>query len=121
VEAPAPARSYIQLVDAPSPGNSSHTVQFGVRRETFMRFTKYGLKTSIAQFYDIVQNGLILAEHAFRGLNRPMMRGNDKNADESIVVYSWKPSYDSEWIGDPFSGKMLRLTPPNDRVFTVIV
>ena len=112
---------YFTTVDAPSPQDQTITVRFGVRHETFQQYSKHGLKTFIGQFYDIVQNGLIVAEHAFRGLNRPMMRGEDTHADQSFIVYSWKPVYNSEWIGDHIFGKIERLPPPEGQVFVVIV
>lgn len=113
--------SYFDVVDAPSPDDPSKTVRLGIRRLTFHRYRDLGFATGIAQYYGIVQDGLIVAEHAFRGVQRPLMLGNDTNADQTVVVYSWRPEFDCEWSGYPWDGNVVRLEPPSNRVFVVLV
>jgi hypothetical protein len=114
--------TYFDVVEAPSPTDPKQTVQFGVRRATFRAFGKFGWKTPVAQFYGIVQEGLILAEHAFRGLNRPMRYDDSMEADRNIVVYSWCPVSDYEWTSEPYSDpKPTPMPPPIGTVFVVLV
>lgn len=60
---------YADVVEAPSPQDPNTTVKFGIRSETFQRHARRGLATAIAQHYGIVQGGMILAQHVFRGLS----------------------------------------------------
>lgn len=113
---------YFDVVDAPSPESPSSTIKLGVRHETFQTIVKFRQATALAQYYDIVKIGIIVAEHAFRGLMRPLMHNGDMRADESVLIYSWKPQYDSEWTGTPYTGSIIRLIPPPaGRVFVVLV
>ena len=113
--------SYFQIVPAPSPTNPESLIQLGVRHETFQRNVRLKLSTVIAQYYGIVKDGLVVAEHLFRGVMRPMMREQDTHADESVLIYAWRPASDYEWEGDPFRGRLRALAPPPDRVFVVLV
>ena len=117
-EQPAP---YFDFVAAPSPSDPSRTVKLGMRQLTFHRFRDLGFAAGIAQYYGIVQDGLIVAQHAFRGLQRPLMLGDDTNADQPVVIYSWRPEFDCEWSGYPWDGTVVRLEPPPHRVFVVLV
>lgn len=112
---------YFEFVDAPSPEDPSQTVKLGIRPFTFRRFVDLGFATGLAQYYGIVQDGLIVAEHAFRGLQRPLMLGDDMNADQTVVIYAWRPQFDCEWSGYPWDGNVVRLEPPPNRVFVVLV
>ena len=81
---------YADIVDAPSPTDPQNTVKLGVRNTTFQQYTGRGLFTAIAQYYGIVQGELFSAQHAFRGLSRPLALGEDMDADQSVVVYTWR-------------------------------
>jgi len=81
-----------------------------------------GWITPLAQFYGIVQEGLIVAEHAFRGLNRPMRYEENMEADQSIVVYAWAARNDYEWLGPPYSnGEPTPKPALPGRIFVVLV
>jgi len=87
----------------------------------FRQFTNRALLTPIAQYYGIVQNGLVDARHAFRGLNRPLAVAANMKADQDVVVYSWRPKCDWEWSGTRFEGIPVPREPRIWRVFVVLV
>ena len=115
------AGPYFEILEAPSPENPAQKVNFGVRYEFFRRYIGLGLGSSIAQYYNIVRNGLMDARHAFRGLERPLMHNGDMDADRTVIIYSWRPKTDWEWRGDRFSGEVVSVEPPANRVFVVLV
>jgi hypothetical protein len=122
-----PVGSYRDIVEARDPGNHALVVKLGLRKESFEQFSHHYLFTAVAQYYGIVQDGVLAAIHAFRGLKRPLMHGDDKEADKTVIVYSWRPEHDFIWIGSRFgdgSGRehypVQRTSPPN-RVLVVLV
>jgi len=121
VRVAGPIGPYFEIVEAPSPENPAQTVHVGVRHDTFRRHAAFGLRSAIAQYYGIVQDGLMGARHAFRGLVRPLMHNGDMDADRTVVIYSWRPQTDWEWRGDSFSGHPVPVEPPAFRVFVVLV
>lgn len=112
---------YADITDAPSPVDPRNTVKLGVRSSTFRAYGQRCMATAIAQYYGIVQDQLGFAKHVFRGLKRPLMLDADENADEAVLVYTWRSVFDCVWDGDPFHGSPRTLTPPPGRVFVVIV
>jgi hypothetical protein len=113
--------TYVEIVEAPSPQDVTRIIKLGVTHDTFKRNASHKLATTIAQYYGIVRDGLIVAEHAFRGLKRPLLHGDDPHADEPVYVYAWRPVHDYEWTGYRTGGKILASDPPADRVFVVLV
>lgn len=79
-----------------------------------------GDSTLIAQFYELVIHGTILAKHVFKGLQRPLRTDGDSKADEQMLIYTRKPTYDAVWIGGR-NGYPKRVNAPPGKVFTVIV
>ena len=69
----------------------------------------------------IVQDGMGLSKHLFRGLKRPLMLDADTDADQGVLVYTWRSLLDYVWEGTPYSGSPKLLIPPPGRVFVVIV
>ena len=49
------------------------------------------------------------------------MLGDNMNADESVLVYTWRSSVDFEWHGTPQDGYPVERIPPAGRVFAVVV
>jgi len=96
-------------------------VKFGVRQGTFQQYAALSLRTPIAQYYGIVQDGLFQTQHVFRGLNRPLLHDGDMKADETVLVYTWRSPIDWEWAGTPQYGRPLPVDPPPGRVFVVLV
>ncbi|ODB94973.1 hypothetical protein A3194_20125 [Candidatus Thiodiazotropha endoloripes] len=80
-----------------------------------------GLSTYLAQFFEIVDTGLIDPAHVFKGLKRPMFCGDDRNADAEKHAITWDPGFDAIWIGNRFKGLTRRTAAPKDRVFVSIV
>jgi hypothetical protein len=116
-----PLGPYADTIEGYSQFDPEKVVRFGVRCETFQVMTRWGLATAVAQYYGIVEDHLIEARHAFRGLNRPLMYGGDMEADEKFIIYSWRPQFDYVWVGDRFKGNPEKRTPPPDLVFVVLV
>lgn len=112
---------YFDVVEAPSPIDPSQTVKYGLRRATVQAFGRAGWKTPMAQFYGIVQDGLISAQHAFRGLNRPMSYENNMEADQTILVYSWAPSIDYEYLGEGDACDLAEIKPSPGKAFVALV
>jgi hypothetical protein len=116
-----PIGPYRDVVEARSPLNLALVVKLGLREDSFQQLLRNNLATAVAQYYGIVQDGLLHAVHAFQGLKRPLMHGEDMEADKSIIVYSWRSDVDFVWSGSRFSGNPVRKTPPPNRVFVVLV
>lgn len=116
-----PAGPYFEIVEALSPEDYHRIVHVGVRYDTFSRHAAAGLKSAIAQYYGIVRNGLTNPTHAFQGLKRPLMHNGDVDADRTVVIYSWRPRIDWEWMGDRFSGQAISREPLPNSVFVVLV
>jgi hypothetical protein len=112
---------YRDVIDAPSPYDPEKSVKLGLTAETFSLYSGHKLATAIAEYYGIVQDGILFARHAFKGLKRPLMLDDDVHADANVVVYSWRPHLDYEWSGTPFEGTPEPKTPPPERVFVVLV
>jgi hypothetical protein len=109
-------------VVAPSPDDWRRTINVGVRTDTFQQYAGRGLATVIAQYYGIVQSGLFSAQHAFKGLNRKLLDEEDVQAEEKIVIYSWRPLADYVWQGSSSNGVPVRVVPPpRGKVFVVLV
>jgi hypothetical protein len=49
------------------------------------------------------------------------MHNEDMKADETVLIYSWKPADNYEWTGDSATGIIVRLEPPANQVFAVLV
>jgi len=112
---------YFDVVDAPCPTDPNSTIRIGIRQERFQYFKDFGLRTAVAQYYGIVRPGLILARHVFRGLKRPLMLGGNMSADKNVLIYSWRPLWDYEWMGTPDQGYPTTKNPPLYRVFVTLV
>jgi len=102
-------------------GVDPYPVKLGITPEQLGAYSGRGQKTALAQFFDVVTNGLILARAIFKGLERPMCCDDDMDADERKLVYVLRPKFDAEWSGDRFNGGPARRAPPPGRVFLVIV
>lgn len=112
---------YVDIVEARDPVDPVLVVKLGLREESFRQFLHHNLFTPVAQYYGIVQDGLLSAVHAFKGLKRPLMHGEDIKADRNVIVYSWRSEVDYVWTGSRFDGSPIRKTPPPNLVFVVLV
>lgn len=121
-----PVGPYKDLVLVPSPAETDrvlhreHFVRMGVLTTTLRRMVEFNLATAIAQYYGNVQEGLMFADdvvHLFKGLERPLMDGENMQADRDMLMYSWVPGWDWEW--DRSSQLPKPRTPPAERVFTI--
>lgn len=75
----------------------------------------------LGQYHGLVQGGLLGARHLFRGVKRPFSLGDDMNADQKVLVYSWKPRWDWVCRGGRSGVYPVNLEPPEGYVFTVLV
>jgi hypothetical protein len=112
---------YVEVVEARAPDNPVLVVKLGLRDDSSSQVLHHNLRTTVAQYYGIVQDGLLNARHAFKGLKRPLMHGEDMEADKSVIIYSWRAEFDYVWTGSRFDGKPVRKSPPANRVFVVLV
>jgi hypothetical protein len=112
---------YVDIVEARDPIKQALVLKLGLREDSFQQNVHNVLATPVAQYYGIVQDGCLNAIHAFRGLKRPLMHGDDKEADKSVIVYSWRAEVDYVWSGSRFNGNPVPKIPPPNRVFVVLV
>jgi hypothetical protein len=121
MEAQTSTGPYSELVQAYSSQDMAQLITIGLTKEFYLKHTRLGLLSFRGQFYGIVRAGMVLAQHCFQGLQRPLMHLGDMQADQSVSVYTWKPYDNYEWIGDSVRGTIIRLAPPSDSVFAVLV
>jgi hypothetical protein len=113
---------YLDIVEARDPLNAALVVKLGMHGDTFQQIVHNGQKTVVAQYYGIVQDGILAAVHCFEGLKRPLLDADEKkDVGKSILVYSWRPEIDYEWSHSRFDGNPIPKTPPPKRVFVVLV
>lgn len=112
---------YIEVVGAYSPHDHTRGITVGLLADVYQQYTRRALRSVQGQFFGIVQPGLALARHCFMGLNRPLMHRDDMHADQAVFVYSWKAPDDYQWTGDSHTGTIVRLAPPPNQVFVVLV
>lgn len=94
--------------------------KFGIVVKQLGKCATRGQGAALAQFYNIVAPGLILAKHIFRGLNRPLFAKGNMGADSEKLIYSRKPKWDYEWKDGPTGGPEKKGPLPG-RVFVTIV
>lgn len=112
---------YVHIIEARSPENHLSHVKVGIIQSSMTDNVGHALSVKCAEFYGIVQEGLVDAVHAFRGLNRPLLHGDDMEADKRVVAYSWRPKFDYVWSHGRFHGNPTPRIPPNHVVFVVLV
>ncbi len=112
---------YVEVIEARSPENPLSIIKLGVGQNSFQQLLHHKLLTPVAQYYGIIQPGLLPAIHCFRGLQRPMMLGDDMEADQHVLVYSWRPEMDYIWTGSSFNGKPTPKPTPLGIVLAVLV
>lgn len=112
----------LYTTDAKYPNlDSVDDARIGIEASEIGKVAKYNLSVVIAQFFGIVGPGMIISQHIFQGLKRPMLLGENMGADKDMFVYSWKPQQDCIWDGSPHSGKIKKIAAPPNKVFVVIV
>ena len=84
-------------------------------------FANRGQSTAIAQFYGLLELGLIQAKHVFVGLQRPLLTDGDNAADAEKLAYVRKPPFDYLWVGSKFAGNLTEVDAPAKAVFAVLV
>ncbi len=103
-----------------APTRSLREAKFGLTITNLEKRAKNHLHTEIAQFYTLVNDGLILTRHAFSGLERPLYCNDSSNGDKEKFVYTRKPTYDYEWSGGR-QGKPIRKKAPKGHIFAVFI
>lgn len=76
---------------------SKEVAAFGITQTHIIKLSNRGATVRLTHLLKIVDPGLIIAQHVFRGLKRPLQYGEDLNGDASKLIYSWKPDYDYDW------------------------
>jgi len=67
------------------PGEPSRIVKLGLRSQTLTQYTGRLLASVVAQYYGLVQDGMVFARHVFRGLERPLNHADNMNADRDVL------------------------------------
>ncbi len=95
--------------------------QFGIPKDQVERIYNRGSNVKLAQLIGIVFPGLVLAEHIFQGLKRPLCDGDDMNGDKSKLAFTWRPIFDYWWNeADKFDSDKLEFRDaPDGKVFVV--
>ena len=83
-----PVGPYVEIVEAYAPANRLNVIKVGVRRDSFQHLLHHNLSTFVAEFYGLIQPGLLSAIHAFRGVKRPLLHAGNAQADKGVIVYS---------------------------------
>lgn len=94
--------------------------RFWIAKSVIGEHCNRGQKTLVAQFYKLVEPGLILTRHIFGGLARPLLCDNQMDGDKDKYVFSRKPTWDFVWKGDTL-GNPVQKTAPEKSVFVVII
>lgn len=100
-------------------GNSS--VKVGMSPQSLGRRIERGQRASLGQLYGIICPGLIMTQHVFQGLKRPMLVSDDNAADQAKYAYSWAAKKDALLVGDRFNLSVDHGPAPLDRVFVVYI
>ena len=80
-----------------------------------------GQSSVIAQCYELVIPGLILSDHIFQGLNRPLYCDGSDGRGEDKLIYSRRASFDYEVEkGKDGQFRAVRHRAPPGRTFVVI-
>jgi hypothetical protein len=110
----------IYIFEGPNPKGGTAT--FGVAASKLEELRKHRLTIKLIHLYHIVAPGLILTEHIFQGLNRPLMYEEDENGDEAKLIFTWSAKRDWDYEnGKRFDANGLTERPaPKNTVFSVI-
>ncbi len=108
----------VYLIDGFS-SDGSQVIQLGINQIDINKRNDRGQLAALAQFDGIVCPGLIMVEHIFRGLERPLSDDDSNDADGHKLVYAWKPNWDFEWP-DRY-GRPQKLPPVANGVFVTII
>lgn len=111
--------SLIYLVEGIGPDGK--VAQYGMGKSQLRTIYDRGSNIRLAQWLGLVAQGLVLAEHIFQGLKRPLCDGDDMEADKRKLAISWRPGLDFWWTEtDRFdSGKLAFRDAPDEKVFVV--
>ncbi len=100
-------------------GSEPEEVLFGFLTSDLKLYWNRGQGTAIAQFYNLVMPGIILANHIFEGLERPLYCDDNEHGDQNKRIYTWRPVHDFEY--DSRRKKQIVISAPRGKVFAVIV
>jgi len=102
-------------------GQNKKVVQFGILQVDLSRRYDRGQNVALAQFDRIVLPGLILVEHIFRGLKRPLFKDGSPYGDSEGLIHTWRPLHDYEWPDKDKTGRPIEKGPVASSVFAVII
>jgi hypothetical protein len=95
---------------------------FAIKKEQIAAFRHRESYVPIVHLMNIVSPGLVMAEHIFKGLKRPLQYEGNAKADAEKLIFSWSAKYDYDWeynMRFDASG-MTRRPAPHGRVYVVI-
>ena len=96
---------------------------FGITKTQISDFLQRGSYVPLFQLMKIVEPGIKLTKHIFRGLKRPLLCDDDSEADKKKLVYTWKAEFDYDWDYKKrfHLDDLTRRAAPHGRVFAVFV
>lgn len=95
---------------------------FAITKEQLTAFKQRQSFVPVVHFMQIVSPGLIMAQHVFKGLKRPLQYRENARADADKLIFSWPAKIDYDWdYGKRFdaNGLTCRAALPG-RVYVVI-
>jgi hypothetical protein len=104
---------YWDVVEARSAENKEVFVKYAVTQWKYQNISD----TSLAHFLGIVKSEFKDAVNLFCGLRRPLWYDGDAYADQGILIYSWLPADDYEYL----EGGLYRRDPAIGKAFVVLV
>lgn len=113
----------LYIIDGPDPnGPLGSGATFAVAESKINELRARNRRVPLIQLFHIVEPGLILAEHIFRGLNRPLLYEADTEGDASKFVFTWRAKRDWDFAdGKRFDPDGLREMPhPPGKIYAVI-
>lgn len=92
-------------------------LKLGITKKAIATRASRGQSWSLGQLYGIIEPGLIMADHLFQGLRRPMSVNGNSRADETKLVFTWAARRDAQMTRD---GELNYVAAPVNAVFFVI-
>jgi hypothetical protein len=113
------------IIDAPNWAGlpNQDTLQLGLTKGSINARSERGQRFLLGQLYGVVNPGLILAKHVFKGLKRDMRVGGDAVAASCKLAITWDAKRDAVLDDGRDRGNptLSFLPAPPERVFVVYI
>lgn len=92
-------------------------LKLGISKNAILNRARRGQTWALGQLYGVVAPGLIMTDHIFQGLRRPMSVNGDSQADEAKLVFTWAARQDAQMTRE---GELRFVAAPIETVFFTI-